>query len=56
VLFELGQTEELVVEALDLDRVAAVRLRGTRGLNRVLEHLERAPAAVFEPYRRYLRD
>jgi formamidase len=56
VLFELGQAEELVVQALDLDRVDAVRRSGTRGLNRVLEHLGRAPAAVFEPYRRLLRD
>jgi formamidase len=55
VLFELGQREEFVLEALDLDRVSHVRKRGTRGLNRVLEHVETAPKAVFEPYRRLLR-
>jgi hypothetical protein len=56
VLFELGQNEEFVVQELDLDRVARVRKNGTRGLNRLLEHLQRAPAAVFEPYRRFLPD
>jgi formamidase len=56
VLFDLGQTEEFVVEAIDLDRVATVRRLGTRGLNRVLHHLRRAPAAVFEPYRRFVRE
>jgi formamidase len=54
VLFELGQTEELVIQELDLDAVTRVRDRGTRNLNRVLRHLEAAPAAVFEPYRRFL--
>ena len=54
VLFELGQTQEFALETLDLDRVAHVREHGTRGLNRVLRHLEDAPAAVFEPYRRFL--
>ena len=55
VLFELGQSEEFVLEAFDLDRVSHVREHGTRGLNRVLRHLESAPEAVFEPYRRLLR-
>jgi formamidase len=55
VLFELGQREEFVLETLDLDRVSHVREHGTRGLNRVLRHLEDAPKAVFEPYRRLLR-
>jgi formamidase len=54
VLFELGQREEFALERLDLDRVADVREHGTRGLNRVLQHFEAAPAAVFEPYRRFL--
>lgn len=54
VLFELGQTEELVVEVVDLDRVTQVREHGTRGMNRVLEHARHAPRAVFEPYRRLL--
>ncbi|HEX6231420.1 MAG TPA: carbon-nitrogen hydrolase family protein [Actinomycetota bacterium] len=55
VLFELGQAEELVVEVLDLDRVSTVRSAGTRGLNRVLQHVREAPVAVFEPYRALLR-
>ena len=54
VLFETGQTEEFVLETIDLDRVAHVREHGTRGLNRVLRHLEDGPRAVFEPYRRFL--
>jgi formamidase len=54
VLFETGQTQEFVLETIDFDRVAHVRRHGTRGLNRVLEHLEAAPAAVFEPYRRFI--
>jgi formamidase len=54
VLFETGQTQEFVLETIDFDRVAHVRHHGTRGLNRVLEHLEAAPAAVFEPYRRFI--
>ncbi|MFB3737444.1 MAG: carbon-nitrogen hydrolase family protein [Candidatus Velamenicoccus archaeovorus] len=55
VLFDLGQTEEFVVEPVDLDRVTTVRRLGTRGTNRVLHHLKRAPAAVFSPYRRFVR-
>lgn len=55
VLFELGQQEELVLEAFDLERVSHVRDHGTRGLNRVLRHLENAPKAVFEAYRRLPR-
>lgn len=55
VLFQLGQQEEFVLEALDLDRVVHVRRDGTCGLNRVLKHVESAPKAVFEPYRRLLR-
>lgn len=54
LLFQLGQREEFVLEALDLDRVTHVRRHGTRGLNRVLQHVESAPKAVFEPYRRLL--
>jgi hypothetical protein len=56
VLFDLGQTEEFVLEVVDLDRVSTVRRLGTRGMNRVLHHLEEAPAAVFEPYRRFVRE
>jgi predicted amidohydrolase len=55
VLFELGQGEELALETADLDRVARVRRDGTRGLSRVLDHLQDAPKAVFEPYRRLMR-
>jgi formamidase len=54
VLFELGQTEEFVLETVDLDRVAHVREHGTRGVSRALQHIERAPKAAFEPYRRLL--
>jgi len=54
VLFELGQTEEFVLETVDLDRVAHVREHGTRGVSRVFRHFERAPKAAFEPYRRLL--
>ena len=54
VLFELGQAEEFALETLDLDHAARVREHGTRGLNRVLQHIEDAPRGVFEPYRRFL--
>jgi formamidase len=54
VVFELGQNEEFALIELDLDRVARVRERGTRGLNRVLRHAEEGPAAAFEGYRRFL--
>jgi formamidase len=54
ILFELGQTPEYALETLDLDHVTHVREHGTRGLNRVLQHLREAPAAVFEPYRGFV--
>ena len=54
VLFELGQTEEFVLETVDLDRVAHVREHGTRGVSRAFRHFERAPKAALEPYRRLL--
>jgi formamidase len=54
VLFECGSGEELVVEVLDLDRVATVREHGTRGVTRAWQHFQEAPGAVFEPYRRFL--
>jgi formamidase len=56
VLFELGDGEEFVLEIVDLDRVTTVREKGSRGLNRVLQQAKRAPNAVFEPYRRFLRE
>ena len=54
VLFELGQAEEFVLQEADLDVASRVRRKGTRGLNRLLRHIEDAPKAVFEPYRRLL--
>jgi formamidase len=54
VIFELGQTEEFAVAAVDLERARQVRERGTGGLNRLLAQLEGAPKAAFEPYRRLL--
>jgi formamidase len=51
VLFEAGSGEEFIPEVLDLDRVQTVRAHGTRGLNRVLEHVRDAPAAAFAAYR-----
>lgn len=56
VLFELGQNEEFVVQEVDFDLVKRVRKNGTRGLNRLMKHLEDAPSGVFEPYRRFLAD
>jgi hypothetical protein len=35
---------------LDLDRVQTVRQRGTRGLNRLLEHVRDAPRGAFDVY------
>jgi formamidase len=55
-LFELGPGEELAIEIIDLDRVEAVRRRGTRGVTRAFQHALQAPRAVFEPYRRFLDD
>jgi formamidase len=54
VLSEAGQAEECLVENIDADRVAVVRERGTRGLNRLWAHLHDAPPPVFESYRRFL--
>jgi formamidase len=47
VLFVGGSGEELFHEMLDLDRVRLVRERGTRGLNRVLRHVQEAPPWVL---------
>jgi formamidase len=54
ILFELGQAEEFVLETVDLERAAHVREHGTRGVSRVLRHVEQAPTAALEPYRRLL--
>jgi predicted amidohydrolase len=51
VLFEGGTGEELFPEMLDLDRVTAVRAHGTRGLNRLLQHVRDAPSSAYEHYR-----
>jgi formamidase len=47
VLFEAGTGEEYLSEVLDLARVATVRERGTRGMNRLLWQLnEHGPKSV----------
>ena len=51
VLFEGGTGEELFPEMLDLDRVVAVRAHGTRGLNRLLQHVRDAPKGAYDHYR-----
>jgi formamidase len=51
VLFEGGAGEEFIPEILDMDRVATVRSRGTRGLNRLLTHVKDAPPGAFAAYR-----
>lgn len=51
VLFELGTEEGFAVETLHLDVVRDARERGTRGMNRVLEHARSAPPAVFRAAR-----
>jgi len=54
MLFEGGSGEEYFSEVLDLDRVATVRERGTRGMNRVLWQLgEHGPAAADPDYRAF---
>jgi formamidase len=53
VLFEGGAGEELFVEVVDLERVAEIRRRGTRGITRPWQHFLDGPLdAVLEPYRR----
>lgn len=54
VLFEGGAGEELITEVLDLDRVTQVREHGTQGLNRLLAHLDEAPATFWDDHRRRL--
>jgi formamidase len=56
VLFEGGAGEEFLPEVLDLDRVRTVRERGTRGLNRVLDHVREAPRGIFDVYEGLGRD
>jgi formamidase len=53
LLFEGGAGEELFVEVVDLDRVAEIRARGTRGISRPWQHFLEGPLdAVLRPYRR----
>ncbi|MEX0990490.1 MAG: carbon-nitrogen hydrolase family protein [Actinomycetota bacterium] len=55
VLTELGTQETFSIDVVDLDRVAQVRERGLRGVSRPWRQLlDEAPAAAFEPYRRFL--
>ncbi|HSH33633.1 MAG TPA: carbon-nitrogen hydrolase family protein, partial [Actinomycetota bacterium] len=57
VLFEGGSGEEFFSEVLDLDRVATVRDRGTRGMNRLLWQLqEHGPKAADPNYRSFRAD
>jgi formamidase len=52
VLFEAGAGEELVIEIVDLARVAEVRRRGTRGVTRPWQHFLEGPRdVVLRPYR-----
>jgi formamidase len=52
LLFEAGAGEELVVEVVDLDRVAEIRRRGTRGVTRPWQHFLDGPRdALLSPYR-----
>ena len=52
VLFEGGAGEELFIEVVDLDRVAEIRRRGTRGITRPWQHFLEGPREVLlEPYR-----
>jgi formamidase len=51
LLFEGGSGEELFVEVVDLDRVAEIRRRGTRGITRPWQHFLDGPReALLEPY------
>jgi predicted amidohydrolase len=53
VLFSAGGGEELLTEFLDLERVAEVRRRGSRGISRPMQHFRDGPIeAVLAPYDR----
>jgi formamidase len=57
VLFTAGNGEELLPEFLDLERVAEVRRRGTRGVSRPMQHFLDGPLdAVLAPYDRVRED
>jgi formamidase len=52
ILFEAGATEELIVEVVDMDRVAEIRRRGTRGVSRPWQHFLEGPRdVILRPYR-----
>ena len=52
ILFEAGAGEELSIEIVDMDRVAEVRRRGTRGVSRPWQHFLEGPRdVVLRPYR-----
>ena len=52
ILFEAGAGEELLIEVVDVDRVAQVRRRGTRGISRPWQHFLEGPRnVVLRPYR-----
>jgi formamidase len=52
ILFEAGATEELIVEVVDMDRVAEVRRHGTRGVSRPWQHFLEGPRdVILRPYR-----
>jgi formamidase len=56
LLFEGGAGEELFVEVVDLDRVAEIRRRGTRGITRPWQHFLDGPReALLQPYLERLR-
>jgi formamidase len=51
ILFEASAGEELLVEIVDMDRVAEVRRRGTRGITRPWQHFLEGPRnVVLRPY------
>ena len=51
ILFEASAGEELLVEVVDMDRVAEVRRRGTRGVTRPWQHFLEGPRdVVLHPY------
>jgi formamidase len=56
VLSSGGVGEEFLVDVIDLERVASVRDKGTRGLNRVWQHFLDAPPAILDGYRGLLGD
>jgi formamidase len=52
ILFEAGAGEELLVEIVDMARVAEVRRRGTRGISRPWQHFLEGPRdVILRPYR-----